>query len=118
MTADRTIRIVLCDDHRIVTEGMQQLLSDVTDMECVGTAHTGVEAIYLLDHLAADVLLTDLDIFPVLSFYQVMCFSIIVQHPYFFSEPAHTGIHFNSLVPGYCIICIVMHDHQRSSYFG
>ena len=61
MTADRTIRIVLCDDHRIVTEGMQQLLSDVTDMECVGTAHTGVEAIYLLDHLAADVLLTDLD---------------------------------------------------------
>lgn len=61
MTADRIIRIVLCDDHRIVTEGMQQLLADVADMECVGMAHTGVEAMYLLDHLAADVLLTDLD---------------------------------------------------------
>ncbi len=55
------IRIVLCDDHRIVTDGLQQLLSGVADLECVGTARNGHEALYLLEHIQADVLLTDLD---------------------------------------------------------
>ena len=55
------IRIALCDDHRIVVEGLQQLLADVPDVECVGTARNGVEALYLLDHVKMDVLLTDLD---------------------------------------------------------
>lgn len=55
------IRVALCDDHRIVTDGMKQLLSNVEDIDVVGAAHDGVEALYLLEHLKADILLTDLD---------------------------------------------------------
>ncbi len=55
------IRIVLCDDHRIVIDGLQRLLAEVPDIECVGTAQNGVEALFLLDHVQTDVLLTDLD---------------------------------------------------------
>lgn len=55
------IRVALCDDHRIVTDGMMQLLSNVEDIDVVGAAHDGVEALYLLEHLKADILLTDLD---------------------------------------------------------
>lgn len=55
------IRVALCDDHRIVTDGMKQLLSNVDDIDVVGTAHDGVEALYLLEHLKTDILLTDLD---------------------------------------------------------
>lgn len=60
MSAPR-IRVVLCDDHRIVTDGLRQLLSSAVDIECTGVAHDGAEALYLLEHIGADVLLTDLD---------------------------------------------------------
>ena len=56
-----TIRIAICDDHRIVTDGLRNLLSGAADVECVGVAHNGVEALYLLEHIGAHVLLTDLD---------------------------------------------------------
>lgn len=55
------IRIVLCDDHRIVIDGLLRLLAEVPDVECVGTAQNGAEALFLLEHVQADVLLTDLD---------------------------------------------------------
>ncbi len=57
----KKIRVALCDDHRIITDGLRQLLADAPDIECVGTAATGIEALYLLEHIAADVLLMDLD---------------------------------------------------------
>lgn len=59
--AKRPIRLVLCDDHRIVTEGLINLLANNSDVECVGTAHSAAEALVQLEHLNADVLLTDLD---------------------------------------------------------
>lgn len=59
--ASPTIRVALCDDHRIVTDGMQQMLSTVAGIECIGAAQDGVAALYLLEHVRADVLLTDLD---------------------------------------------------------
>jgi DNA-binding NarL/FixJ family response regulator len=55
------IRVALCDDHRIVTDGLQRLLSDAPGVECVGTAASGAEALYLLEHIDVDVLITDLD---------------------------------------------------------
>lgn len=55
------IRILLCDDHRIITEGLRDLLAPAVDVEFVGAAHSGLEALGMLDHLGADVLLTDLD---------------------------------------------------------
>lgn len=56
-----TIRVVLCDDHRIVTDGLRELLGAFPDIEVAGIASGGEEAAYLLRHLNVDVLLTDLD---------------------------------------------------------
>jgi DNA-binding NarL/FixJ family response regulator len=55
------IRIALCDDHRIVTDGLRQLLAGNAEVDCVGAASNGVEALYLIEHVKTDVLLTDLD---------------------------------------------------------
>ncbi|MBL8000557.1 MAG: response regulator transcription factor [Flavobacteriales bacterium] len=55
------VRVVLCDDHRIVTDGLRELLSTASDVAVVGVASGGEEALYLLAHLGADVLITDLD---------------------------------------------------------
>ena len=55
------VRIAICDDHRIVIEGLQRLLLDVAWAECVGSAASGEEAIFLLEHIQVDLLLMDLD---------------------------------------------------------
>lgn len=56
-----TIRVAVCDDHRIVAEGLADLLRGAIGVECVGTAASGEEALFLLKHVKVDVLLTDLD---------------------------------------------------------
>jgi len=55
------IRVALCDDHRIVTDGLKELLGGQADITCVGIAQGGSEAQFLLEHLRVDVLITDLD---------------------------------------------------------
>lgn len=65
------IRVLLCDDHRVITEGLRELLAGSEGIECIGEARSGVEALHLLDHLRADVLLTDLDM-PQMDGYQLM----------------------------------------------
>lgn len=55
------IRVILCDDHTIITDGLRRLIGTEADIECAGVASNGVEALYLLEHVKADVLLTDLD---------------------------------------------------------
>jgi two-component system response regulator NreC len=55
------IRVILCDDHTIITDGLRRLIETEADIECAGVASNGVEAMYLLEHIKADVLLTDLD---------------------------------------------------------
>ncbi|MFN3874501.1 MAG: response regulator [Flavobacteriales bacterium] len=54
-------RIILCDDHRIITDGLRRLLEGAPGVECVGAADDGPEALELLRHMKADVLITDLD---------------------------------------------------------
>lgn len=58
---NQPVRVALCDDHQIVTDGLKQLLSGTPDITCVGTAGNGDEALYLLEHIQADVLVTDID---------------------------------------------------------
>ncbi|MBL0129509.1 MAG: response regulator transcription factor [Flavobacteriales bacterium] len=60
------IKLMLVDDHRIITDGLKVLLSDVPDMECVLTCANGEEAIEALSHLSVDVVLLDIDM-PVLD---------------------------------------------------
>jgi DNA-binding NarL/FixJ family response regulator len=61
MEASDIVRIAICDDHRIVIEGLQRLLRDVAWADCVGSAASGEEAVFLLDHIQVDLLLMDLD---------------------------------------------------------
>ena len=60
-TTTKEIRVALCDDHRIVIEGLERMLSGLADIRCVGAATDGAQIIHLLDHVPADVLITDLD---------------------------------------------------------
>jgi DNA-binding NarL/FixJ family response regulator len=55
------VRIALCDDHRIVTDGFRDLVGGIADIECVGAAQDGAEALELLANVKVDVLVTDLD---------------------------------------------------------
>ncbi|MEO5583900.1 MAG: response regulator transcription factor, partial [Flavobacteriales bacterium] len=55
------VKVVLCDDHRIITDGLKVLLQDVAGVECVGTADSGKALLFLLEHISADLILLDLD---------------------------------------------------------
>ena len=54
------IRVVIADDHTIVREGLKQLLGAATDLEVVGEARDGHEALKIVRDTEFDVLLLDL----------------------------------------------------------
>lgn len=54
------IRVVLCDDQEIVTEGLQVILSTAPSVEVVGVAHDGADLLPLAARLQPDVVLMDL----------------------------------------------------------
>lgn len=57
----RRIRVVLADDHLLVRKGFRALLSQEPDIEVVGEAGDGREAMRLVDGLHPDVLVMDLE---------------------------------------------------------
>ena len=54
------IRVLLCDDHAIVRKGIGALLATQPDIEVVGEACNGVEAVAQAKQLQPDVILMDL----------------------------------------------------------
>jgi DNA-binding NarL/FixJ family response regulator len=60
------IRVILCDDQEIVTEGLQLILSTAGQIEVVGIAHDGVEAVDLVAKYRPEVVLMDLKM-PILN---------------------------------------------------
>jgi len=60
MTTQRPIRILIADDHAVVREGLRALIEAKPDMELVGEAEDGVEAVLMARSLKPDVILLDL----------------------------------------------------------
>jgi DNA-binding NarL/FixJ family response regulator len=54
------IRVLLADDHRIVRQGIRQLLESAKDIEVVAEAGDGEEAQSLIEHLKPDVAVLDI----------------------------------------------------------
>lgn len=55
------IRILLVDDHPVVLDGLVAILETQDDLEVVGTASGGAQALQLIAQLTPDVVLTDLE---------------------------------------------------------
>nr|WP_107910449.1 response regulator transcription factor [Streptomyces chartreusis] len=63
MSPDRApVRILVCDDHAVVRAGLLALLDSAPDIEVVGEAGTGEEALALAAKLSPDVVLMDLQL--------------------------------------------------------
>ena len=55
-----SIRVLIVDDHEIVREGLETLLSEEPTITVVGQASNGAEAVTLAASLHPDVILMDL----------------------------------------------------------
>ncbi|MFB6990343.1 response regulator [Streptomyces sp. NPDC056230] len=62
MNTKPPVRILLCDDHAVVRAGLLALLGSEPDIEVVGEAGSGEEAVALAAKLAPDVVLMDLQL--------------------------------------------------------
>lgn len=57
---DDAIQVVIADDHDVVRRGLRSLLSTVDDIDVIGEAATGRDAVQLAADLVPDVVLLDL----------------------------------------------------------
>ena len=57
---EKPLRILIADDHAIVREGLEAILSAQPDLALVGSATNGLEAVSLAAQLNPDVILIDL----------------------------------------------------------
>jgi len=53
-------RILLCDDHAIVREGLKQILVEQADIQIVGEASSGEETLKLLRTIRCDIVVLDI----------------------------------------------------------
>src|SRR6476660_9118351 len=60
MTGDM-IRVVLADDHAVVRAGLKAVLGTAKDIEVIGEAKNGREAITLAERFKPDIVVLDLD---------------------------------------------------------
>lgn len=56
----RTITVLLVDDHPVVREGLRGMIDAEDDLDVVGEAASGAEAVVLAESLCPDVILMDL----------------------------------------------------------
>lgn len=58
---DRRVRVVLVDDHDVVRQGLRHILDDHGDLEIVGEAKDGAEALTVARRLRPDVMVMDVN---------------------------------------------------------
>ena len=88
-----TCRILLADDHRVVTEGIRSLLALRKDLQIVGEARDGMEALEMAESLRPHIIIMDI------------------------SMPRLSGVEAAQLLasrcPGTRVIIYTMHSDQR-----
>lgn len=57
----KLIKVLIADDHRIVLDGLRAMLEGVPELELIGTAENGRDAVHRVKLLNPDVLLIDMD---------------------------------------------------------
>ena len=55
------VRVLLVDDHAIVRNGLRAVLEEYRDIEVVGVASDGYEAVHVVDHLQPQVVVMDIN---------------------------------------------------------
>src|SRR6266700_3856479 len=60
--ADARIRVLCVDDHRLVREGLVLIISRERDLEVIGSASTGEQAVAVFKSKRPDVTLMDLQL--------------------------------------------------------
>ncbi len=55
------VRVLIADDHQLVRQGIRLLLEPAEDIQVVGEARDGYEAVELTEQLLPDVILMDAD---------------------------------------------------------
>jgi DNA-binding NarL/FixJ family response regulator len=60
MTDENRLRILVVDDHRLFRDGLAALLNGAPDIDVVGYAETGAEAVAHVEELLPDVVLMDI----------------------------------------------------------
>ena len=60
------IRILLVDDHKLITDGLKSLLNEEPGIRVCATAANGKEAVEILDLLSIDLVIMDIDM-PVMN---------------------------------------------------
>lgn len=60
MSESKTIRVMLVDDHDVVRSGLSAFLAAFDDLEMVGEARDGQEAVRLCEQIQPDVILMDM----------------------------------------------------------
>ena len=76
----KSIRVLLVDDHFLVRQGLRKYLSHHLDIELVGEATDGEEAVKLTDLLKPDVVVMDINM-PRMNGVEATA-SIIRKHPH------------------------------------
>lgn len=54
------VRVVLADDQQLIRTALRMVMADIEDVEVVGEASTGAEAVRLTEQLAPDVVVMDI----------------------------------------------------------
>ena len=60
MTAAPTVRVLLVDDQELIRTALSMVMADIEDVEVVGEAATGKDAVRLAGELAPDVVVMDI----------------------------------------------------------
>ena len=55
----KKLRVFLADDHGVLREGLKMLVNSQADMECVGEAANGRDAVRMVSELLPDVAVLD-----------------------------------------------------------